>query len=130
LKILEPIPAIDTFTESDWRIGSDTIGGARTIRLLAGPQDATGNLEAQSRGYWFDSSGLLLKTYFSGIETRRSDFQDFNGVRVAHRIEVFKDSRLAMKVTITDVSSTPSVTPEKFKLKGHEWQRKFTDEVR
>lgn len=130
LKILEPIPAIDTFTESDWRIGRDELDGVPTIRLFAGPQDASGNLEPQSRGYWFDSSGLLVKTHFSGIETRRSDFQDFNGVRAAHRIDVLKDGRLAMKIAITDISSAPSATADNFKLKGHEWERKFTDEVR
>jgi len=92
LRTLEPIPAIDTFTESDWRIKRDTVDGVRTVRVLAGYESPEGNLDPeQARGYWFDDTGLLLKTYFKGIETRRSEFVDFAGVKIAHRVDVRKD---------------------------------------
>lgn len=130
LKILEPIPAIDTFTESDWRIRRDTVDSISTIRLLAGPEDQSGKLEPQSRGYWFDDTGLLRKTYFEGVETLRSDFEDFEGARIAHRIDVRKDGRLAMTISVTEISAAPTANANTFRLKGHEWERKFTDEVR
>jgi hypothetical protein len=33
---MEPIPAIDTFVESDWRIKRDTLDGIATIRVARG----------------------------------------------------------------------------------------------
>ena len=35
-RVLEPIPAIDTLTESDWKIKRDQIDGVPAIRVLAG----------------------------------------------------------------------------------------------
>ena len=35
-RYMEPIPTIDTFYESDWKIRRDTVEGVSTIRLLAG----------------------------------------------------------------------------------------------
>src|SRR5206468_6735613 len=87
LKILEPIPAIDTFTESDWNISRDTLNGTSTVRLAAGREN-------QSRGYWFDDSGLLLKAQIGAIEIRRSKFEDFDGIKIARRIDVLKDGRV------------------------------------
>jgi hypothetical protein len=43
---------------------------------------------------------------------------------------VLKDGHLAMKIRVTDVVPATTESPEIFKLKGHEWQRAFTDEVR
>jgi hypothetical protein len=41
-----------------------------------------------------------------------------------------KDGQLAMEIRVTEVAPAGTVSPEIFKLKGHEWQRAFTDEVR
>jgi hypothetical protein len=95
LKMLEPIPALDTFTESDWKIKRDTANGIRSVRVLAGYESPEGKLDPeQARGYWFDVTGLLIRTYFRGIETQRSEFVDFAGVKIAHRIDVLKDDKL------------------------------------
>ena len=60
LKTLEPIPATDTFVESDWRIKRDTVGDVRAVRVLAGYENPEGKLDPeQARGYWFDDSGVL-----------------------------------------------------------------------
>jgi hypothetical protein len=123
LKILEPIPALDTFTESDWNISRETFNGTSTVRLVAGREN-------QSRGYWFDDSGLLLKAHIGGLEIRPSNFEDFDGVKIARQIDVLKDGRLAMPIIITEVGPAGTMSPESFKLQGHEWQRAFTDEVR
>jgi hypothetical protein len=131
LKVMEPIPAIDTFTESDWRIKRDTVNGVRTIRVLTGYESPDGRLDPeQARGYWFDDTGVLLKTYFKGIETQRLDFEEFSGVKIARRIDVLKDGKLGMQVRITQVVPATSLAAKTFELHGHEWTRAFTDEVR
>ncbi len=131
MKVLEPIPAIDTFVESDWRIKSDTVNGFRTVRVLAGYESPEGRLDPeQARGYWFDDAGILIKTYFNGIETQRSEFEDFSGVKIAHRIDVLKDGNLGIRIHVNEVSPAGTIPPKAFEVKGHEWTRVFTAEVR
>ena len=131
MRIMEPIPAIDTFVESDWRIKRDTVNGARTVRVLAGYESPEGRLDPeQARGYWFDDTGLLVKTYFDGIETQRLEFEDFAGVKTARRIDVLKDGKLAMRIRVTEVTSAGTIPAKAFEVKGHEWTRAFTAEVR
>ena len=123
LKVLEPVPAIDTFSESDWNISRETFNGTSTVRLAAGREN-------EARSYWFDDSGLLLKASIGALEIRRSKFEDFGGVKIARQIDVLKDGRLALPISITEVAPAGTVSPDTFKLNGHEWQRAFTDEVR
>jgi hypothetical protein len=59
--------------------------------------------------------------------TRQSDFA---GMQVARRIELRKQGQLAMRVDITDLSPAGTVDPSIFVLKGHDWVRQFTPEVR
>jgi hypothetical protein len=73
---------------------------------------------------------LLIKTYFDGIETQRSEFEDFAGVKIAHRIDVLKDGRLGVRIGIAEVSPAGTVPSKTFEVKGHEWTRAFTAEVR
>jgi len=130
LKMIEPIPALDTFYESDWRVKRDTLNGISAVRVLTGYESPAGKLDPTARSYWFDDSGVLLKTHTNGIETLRSEFQEFNGTRIARRIDVLKDGQLAMRINITDVSLSGELPAKAFELKGHEWQRAFTDEAR
>jgi hypothetical protein len=131
MRLMEPIPAIDTFVESDWRIRRDTVNGTPAVRVLSGYESPDGKLDAeQARGYWFDDTGSLLKTYFNGIETQRSEFQEFAGVRIARRVDVLKDGKLAMKIRVTEISPAENVPATTFELKGHEWTRAFTAEMR
>jgi hypothetical protein len=131
LRVMEPIPAIDTFVESDWRIKLDTVDGAKTIRVLAGYEAPDGTLDPKhARGYWFDGNGKLVKTYFAGIETRRLEFQDFNSAQVAHKITVLRNNALGMLILVTDISPPGTLSPGIFDLAGHKWTRAFTDEVR
>jgi hypothetical protein len=131
LRVLEPIPAINTFTESDWKIKRDMIDETKTIRVLAGYESPEGTLDPEhARGYWFDEQGKLIKTYFKGIETRRSEFEDFGGAYIAHKITVLRDGKVAMLIHVTAVSPAGTVEPGIFELYGHEWTRAFTDEVR
>lgn len=129
MKIMEPIP--DTFVESDWRIKRDTVNGVRTVRVLAGYESPEGKLDPeQARGYWFDDTGLLVKTYFKGVETQRLEFENFAELKTAHRIDVLKDGKLALKIRVTEVSPAGTTPAKAFVVKGHEWTRAFTAEVR
>jgi len=130
-QLIEPIPATDSFVESDWRIKSNTVDGLSTIRVLSGYESPEGKLDPEhARGFWFDTNGNLVKTFFNGIETRLSDFQEFSGVSQAHRIDVLKEDSLAMRIQIKDISPAGAVPSKTFQLKGHEWTRSFTSEVR
>jgi len=125
-RMLEPIPASDTFQESDWRMKRDAVNVAPAVRVLTGYESPDGKLDPDVRSYWFDDSGLLLKTLFRGIETRRSDFADFAGVKVARSIDVLKDGSLLMRMHVTEISPAGPFPDSKFKLPGHEWERIFT----
>jgi hypothetical protein len=130
-KVLEPIPALDTFVESDWRIKRDPVNNVQTVRVLTGYESPDGSLDAEhARGYWFDVTGLLIKTYFDGIETRRSDFSDFAGVAIARKIDVLKDGMPAMQISVTEVKPAGRNPAQIFEVPGHEWTRAFTGEER
>jgi hypothetical protein len=131
LKAMEPIPAIDTFVESDWRIKRDTVDDVKTIRVLAGYESPDGTLDPeQARGYWFDQNGKLVKTLLRGFETRRLDFQEFDGAQIAHNIRVLHNNALGMLIRVTDISAAGTLAENTFDLPGHKWTRAFTDEVR
>jgi hypothetical protein len=130
-RVIEPIPALDTFVESDWRIKRDVVNGTNTIRVLTGDEASDGRLDAErARGYWFDDTGKVIKTYFKGIETRRGAFQDFRGVQVAHKIDGMYNDAPGIIVRVTDIVEAGSVADTSFDIRGHEWERAFTDEVR
>jgi hypothetical protein len=131
MQLLEPIPAEDTMTESDWRIRRDTVDEVKTIRVCRGPEGPNGELEpGKSQGFWFDESGHLLKSYTSGFEVRPAVQQDYGGVQVARRIDVLKDGKLAMQAVVKEIGPADVTAAKSFKLKGHEWQRAFTAEER
>lgn len=131
LRVLEPIPAIDTFVESDWKIKQDPVNGAQAVRILAGSETPKGDPDPErARAYWFDPDGLLVKTDFNGIETLRLDFEDFAGLKVARQVNVLKDGKLGMQIRVTEITPAGSVSGKIFKVKGHEWVRAFTDEMR
>jgi hypothetical protein len=131
LRLAEPIPAIDTLFESDWKIKRDTVDGVRTVRVLAGYESPAGKLDPEmARGFWFDDSGVLVRTFFKDIETRRLEFSEFAGVKLARRIDVLKDGKLAMRIRVTEVGPAAALPAKMFEVHGHDWKRAFTDEVR
>jgi hypothetical protein len=131
MQFLEPIPAEDTMTESDWRIRRDTVDSVKTIRVFRGPEGPNGELEpGKSQGFWFDESGHLVKCYTAGLEIRPSNQAGYENVQVARQIDVLKDGKVGMRITVKDVGPADPATAKDFKLKGHEWQRAFTAEVR
>jgi len=128
---MEPIPAGDTMTESDWRIQRYSINGVNAIRVCAGPDGPDGELDqARSWGFWFDDSGRLLKAVTSGVEVIPSAAEAYAGVEAARRIDVFKGGKPAMHITIAEIGPADPQVAKSFELKGHEWHRAFTAEVR
>ena len=131
MQIVEPIPAEDTMTESDWRIRRDTVDGLKTIRVFRGPEGPNGELEPnKSQGFWFDEAAHLVKCYTAGFEIRPSISAAYENVQVARQIDVLKDGKLGMRISVKDILPADTASAKEFKLKGHEWQRAFTAEVR
>ena len=130
MHVLEPIPAIDTFVESDWKIRRDSVDGVPAIRVLTGYVSPEGGLDPQVRAFWFDGTGLLIKARLLGLETRRTQFENFHEVNVARQIDILKDGKIGMKIQITELSKAEAVPDKTFEVHGHEWDRTFTDEAR
>lgn len=130
-RIIEPIPTLDTFVESDWRIQREMVDGTNTIRVLTGYEAPDGKLDTEhARGYWFDPSGKLVKTFFRGIETRRTAFEDFQGAQIAHQIVAIYNGAPALVIHVTEIAPASAAPDSTFDVPGHAWQRAFTDEER
>lgn len=131
MMIVEPIPAADTMTESDWRIRRETVDGVKTIRVSRGSEGLNGELEpGNSQGYWFDESGQLVKSYTAGLEILPLSMETYEGTQVARRIDALKDGKLGMRFLVKEIGPADPAASKSFKLKGHEWLRAFTSEVR
>jgi hypothetical protein len=71
-----------------------------------------------------------VKSFFVGLELRRSEFQNFGVVDIAHQINILRNGVLGMSIRLSQVSPLGTVPENIFELRGHEWTRSFTDEVR
>jgi hypothetical protein len=131
-QLMEPIPTMDTLVDSDWRIKSDNVAGMKTVRVLSGYESPEGKLDPEhARGFWFDPNGNLVKTWFFGMETLRSDFENYQSVHVARRIDVTRDSAPVMHIRILDIEGADDSLPKKaFELKGHEVNKQYTSVAR
>lgn len=130
LKAIEPLPTIDTFVESDWRIDRQVVDGASLIRIASGHESADGVLDPQSRGIWIDANGLPIRCHFRGLDVINSQFKDFDGVQVARQVRIFAKGKLALQIHVIQVESPVDLSAAVFTLSGHDWKREFTDESR
>lgn len=132
LTAMEPIPATDAeFVESDWRVTRDTVDGAPATRVASGRENKDGTPDPKEfLGFWFDDAGQLVKTYENGLETRRSDFFEYSGVKVARRVEVSTKGEVGMRIVVTALGPAGKVDSHLFTIKGHGWSREYTTEVR
>lgn len=131
LHVMEPIPAIDTFVEPDWKVKRQEVNGVPAVRVAAGPEDATGKMEeGNSRAFWFDADGRLLQAITSGVQIGRINFTSFDGSQVAQLIEVRVKNGLAMQLRVNSLQLGSGEPTDGFVIKGHEYTRAFTDEVR
>jgi hypothetical protein len=129
---MEPLPATDSlFAESDWRITRDVVDGVPATRVASGHENADGTPDPKEfDGFWFDASGQLVKSYGNGLETRRMDFSDYNGVQVARRVEVLMAGKVGLRINVTELRPAGKLDPHIFAMKGNEWVRAYTFEVR
>ncbi len=130
LTVMEPIPATDYFAESDWKIKRDVVDGIAMVRVASGHENADGTPESDFVAYWFDETGKLVRTYLNEMESRRSNFEDFNGTSVARRVEVLLGGKMGMRIEVTDLAPAGSVDSGIFTIKGRDWDRRSTSEVR
>lgn len=129
---MEPLPATDAlFTEKDWRVKRDVAEGVTTIRVASGRESPDGTPNPKEfNGFWFDETGQLIKSYGNGLETRRMDFADFNGVKVARRVEVMMGGKVGMRIDVKELGVAGKVDGHIFSMKGNGWLRQYTFEVR
>jgi hypothetical protein len=130
-RAMEPIPAVDTYLESDWSIQRDLVDGVATVRVTSGDEGPDGKPDpVHFRGYWFAETGQVVKTYVRGLETRLMAFSDFDGGRVTRRVDILTDGKPVMRVQVTELQPAGAVDTTMFLLPGHEWVRAVTDEMR
>jgi len=128
LTAMEPIPATDSFNESSWRVKRDSVDGVATIHVAKGRENPDGTLDPEeSEGYWFDETGQLVMTRLNELQTRRSKFEDFNGMLVARRVEVMLDGKVGMRVDVTELGPAGAVDSGVFVIKKHEWVQYSSD---
>jgi hypothetical protein len=133
LRVLEPIPDTDTFDSSVWRISRDTVDGMPTTRLAYGPENSLGDLvPGQSQGFWFDSSGKLLRAFTDGVDVLRTDFMDYNGAQIAQTTVVrVNGGGVAMRIHVSSISRLTSRPPEwTFVVANHESRNQLGETVR
>ena len=129
--VLEPLPADDTMTESDWHIRRDTLNGAQVVRVYRGPEGPNGELEpGKSQVYWFDAGGHLMKSFVAGAEVLPAEATDYEGVHVPRQISVVNNGKVALHIVVKDLGPPDPEAAKNLKLTGHEWQRAFTAEAR
>jgi hypothetical protein len=130
LTVMEPIPATDYFAESDWKVKREVSDGKVTIRVASGHENPDGTPESDFVAYWFDETGRLVRTYLNEMESRRSNFEDFNGTSVARRVDVLLEGKVGMRIDVTELGPAGSVDSGIFRIKGHDWDRRSASEVR
>lgn len=134
LSVVEPIPAQDTFTESDWSLQRDNIG-VPTVLVLRGRKGPGDVLDpAQRTGYWFDASGRLVQAYTAHLALSYSEYQAFHGGQFPKVIlgRIKPDAGAALRLDLSDpeVLDPATLKKDSFRVSGHEWDRKFTAETR
>ena len=131
MRVLEPIPALDTFVESDWRMNRENVADIPAVRVLTGYESPEGKLDPDhARGFWFDANGRLVRAYFLATDIRLSQFEPFGAAQVARQIRIFRNGALVLTIQVSDLTAQSNFPASTFELPGHEWQRAFTDEVR
>lgn len=122
LTVMEPLPAADSVRDTDWRIDHEQADGVATVRVASGHENPDGSPDPEDFiGYWFDGTGQLVKTYSSGLETRRSKFADFNGIQVARLVEVLTKGAVGMRLEVIELGPAGKVDTGMFTIKKHEW---------
>ena len=101
------------------------------VRIASGHENPDGTPDPKDfNGFWFDQTGQLVKTYTSGLETRRLKFADFNGIQVARQVEVLARGMVGMQIDVTELAPAGHVDTHLFTIKGHDWDGAYASEMR
>jgi hypothetical protein len=131
LTALEPLPETSSGHMGDWKMQRDPATDEASTRVWRGKEKPDGTPDPQDfEAYWFNGSGQLIRSYLNGLEVRREDFQDFNGVHVARQLQVILAGKVGMKIDVTVLQPLGSVDSKIFTMKGNDWRREHTTEVR
>jgi hypothetical protein len=129
---VEPLPAGDTMTESDWRLRREMVDGVSTLRVTRGEVDHAN--PKTSNGYWFDESGRLVQAYASKLALSYSGYRPVAEGAVPTTIagRVAAGGTVVMQIDLEEPVPLSAATLGKnsFRVPGHEWKRQFTAEVR
>lgn len=129
LQAVEPIPTLDTMTESDWRITRENLKGVSTVRVLRGAEPEV-DLE-HSNGYWFDPDHRLVQALYNRTFFSYTNLQSFGGGSFPRLIlGRSQTGALGLKIEVQSLSTPPAITRNFFKIPGSEWKRQFTAEER
>lgn len=134
LTAVEPIPATDTMTESDWRLRKAPMEDAPALLVMRGEQTTEGvpSLE-NSWPFWFGEDGRLLRTYVSKIVMSYEKPRLFDGIQVPTQISGRSASgQLVFRLSVEELrdAQASELGSDVFRIPGHEWKRQFTAEVR
>ena len=131
LTVMEPIPDTGVVRNSDWKITQDVVKDVATTRVATGHENSDWTPDPKDfNAYWFDETGQLVRTYVNSMQTRRLNFEDFNGTSVARRVEVLVAGKVGMRIDVTELGPAGTVDPHLFTIKGHDWRRDYATEVR
>ena len=124
MRSLEPLPMLlDNFYEADWRIKRDKLDGVDTIRVMAGYEAPDGSFDPEmTRGYWFNDKGVLLRTYLTGLETKRSNFETFGQQQIAREIRVLSEGKLGVLITVTEIKPAGELPDSTFVVEGKQFK--------
>lgn len=129
LEAVEPIPTLDTMTESDWRITREDLKGTSTVRVYRGGEPDVDLSHAN--GYWFDADHRLVQALYNSTFFTYTNLQPFGpGSYPRLILGRSRSGALGLKIEVQSVSTSPQVGRGFFKVSGAEWQRKFTSEER
>ncbi len=128
-RVLEPIPATsDGWFDAEWGVKHEAVDGVNALRVSRGPENPDGTINGEA--YWIGDDGRLLKVRTQGLDVQFENFEEFGGRLIARLILVRKGEKLVMRVKVTSVTAPGGGDPAMFAVKGHEWTRQFTQELR
>jgi hypothetical protein len=131
LTAMEPIPDTNDGHLDKWKLQRDVVDGTAVTKIWHGKQNADGTPDPKDfEGYWFDAKGQLIESYLNGLDIKRDKFADFNGVEVARQLQVMLAGKVGMKIEVTDLQAARTVDSKIFTMKGNDWRREYTSEVR
>ena len=131
LTAMEPLPSTGSVRDSGWQVKRVQADGSTQVRVANGHENRDGTPDPNDfNGFWFDKTGQLVKTLSDGLETRRSKFADFNGIKVARLVEVLTKGMVGMQINVTELGPADSVDSHIFTIKHHDWDGPYTSEKR